>query len=281
MIEFGQLKSGKLVPAVELDPPPEPRQQKVWNDCRGAVIPDLVNVYFTDGDAYVWFAMQDDGGGGLCLEEEEDVDDVGELCPILEMEKDQSSWEDMMVDMPWGRDGSIVWAIENGLAPGQPFLMRFGEPEYTGGGYYEPYDVEYDSELIRVIPWETERAAAAWEEFLKSRKEWFEYRDKRNAEVAEARRTQVDKMYVTTDVYFAPGQHSWDEMEMPRGIRYHIGSSYRPEDGWGGGFTCLASGESNEGDHRAAMDALVKAAAEKLPHLSEETIRNLPRRYYG
>jgi hypothetical protein len=41
----------------------------------------------------------------------------------------------------------------------------------------------------------------------------------------------------------------------------------------------LAEGSSEEGDQRAAMDAMIAAALKKLPHLSEETIRKLPQRW--
>ena len=62
------------------------------------------------------------------------------------------------------------FGLENGIAPYQPFLLRFPMPHYskhwTDCGY--EYDVDYDGvEVMRVVPWPPARVLKQWERFLK------------------------------------------------------------------------------------------------------------------
>jgi hypothetical protein len=65
-----------------------------------------------------------------------------------------------------------TWALRHGVSPGQPFLIAFQEPRYSGGGrdYFGEYDdveVDYQYDIVRRLP-RTERAAMlAWEHVLK------------------------------------------------------------------------------------------------------------------
>lgn len=75
---------------------------------------------------------------------------------------------DVHDDMPtWAR-----WGLENGVAPFQPFLLRFPMPHYMKHyiweyGCYE-YDVEYDWDIMRALPWPKEKVLFQWERYLKS-----------------------------------------------------------------------------------------------------------------
>lgn len=62
-----------------------------------------------------------------------------------------------------GRDGeSINWGLKNGVAPGQPFLLRIPQP-HCSQTYYGEYDEEWDYELVRVLPKKPLSAAKSWQ----------------------------------------------------------------------------------------------------------------------
>jgi len=77
-------------------------------------------------------------------------------------------------------------------------------------------------------------------------------------------------------------------MVMPSGIRYTLRSEYLLEHNiWDHirGFEpfhikggCLAVAESHNGEHDEAMNELVKKTLEKMPHLTEEQVRDFPQR---
>ena len=64
-----------------------------------------------------------------------------------------------------------TWMLQNGIAPWQAFLIRFGEPEYSGGSYWEPsdIDVDFEVELVRVMPWKPESVVRRWGKFFRER----------------------------------------------------------------------------------------------------------------
>ena len=250
-----------------------------WDRCEGAVIPDLVNVFFPTGDAYIWFRGCHDGPD-MYIEPIPDLPELGSLSGPLRQEIEHTDWAGIADhDIPFRPDhGSTwTWLLQNGIAPHQPFLMRFGEPEWTKCGYEEPeWDVEYDVELVRVIPWKPESAARRWERANRERNEFFAWRERRTAEVAEARRTRIDCMYTTVDLYFA---ERYCDGDMPGGVRHILVSDYRPEDGFGGGWAHLATGESARGNHDEAFAKLVENVAKAGLALDAQALKALPRRF--
>lgn len=74
----------------------------------------------------------------------------------------------------WGDqfDAWAFWALENGLAPLQPFLLRIPMPRYTRSYLYEygcyEYDAEYSHDVIDRIPMKDSQALKQWERYLKS-----------------------------------------------------------------------------------------------------------------
>jgi hypothetical protein len=59
--------------------------------------------------------------------------------------------------------------MREGIAPGQPFLVRFDKPIVSGGSYEYPedVDVEYPVHLVRVMPKSLVGAGKAWAHTLK------------------------------------------------------------------------------------------------------------------
>jgi hypothetical protein len=70
-------------------------------------------------------------------------------------------WQD---DMPtWVRFG-----MEHGIAPFQPFLLKLPMPHYSGPDYYGEYDVEYDYDIMHIVPQPIEETLMQWELCLKA-----------------------------------------------------------------------------------------------------------------
>ncbi len=68
---------------------------------------------------------------------------------------------------------NVDWALKQGLAPGQPFLVEFEPPRISGGGYdscngdYTDVDVDYRCRVVRVLPKSQRGALKAWEQTLR------------------------------------------------------------------------------------------------------------------
>jgi hypothetical protein len=65
----------------------------------------------------------------------------------------------------------VNWGLQQGLAPGQPFLVCFEKAVwYKSGGYDGPveWDAEYPWEIVRVMPRKPATAAASWDRVMKA-----------------------------------------------------------------------------------------------------------------
>lgn len=60
----------------------------------------------------------------------------------------------------------MKWLLQEGIAPGQPFLLEVIQPTYSYG-YYGDCDVEYDYDIVKVQPWTPEAVARAFERVLR------------------------------------------------------------------------------------------------------------------
>lgn len=62
----------------------------------------------------------------------------------------------------------VEWGIQNGISPGQPFLIGFLKPVWSRTSYeYDEWDADYHWELIRALPCKQTSAGKAWEKALK------------------------------------------------------------------------------------------------------------------
>lgn len=67
---------------------------------------------------------------------------------------------------------NVDWALKEGLAPGQPFLVEFQPPRVSGGGTdyngdYNDVDVDYWCSIVRVMPKSRAGTLKAWEHTLR------------------------------------------------------------------------------------------------------------------
>jgi hypothetical protein len=90
--------------------------------------------------------------------------------------EDYETQLDSLVD--YDRLAWFRWGKENNISPGQPFLIRMGEPhEYRCSYEYNEWDVDYEVELIKAVPKDPVAAqrswarASAYEEAEEARKE--------------------------------------------------------------------------------------------------------------
>lgn len=259
-----------------------------WVDRRNATIPDLVNVLFPDGDAFVWFMIDPEGFAyDMEIVEVEDLVTIGEFNPLLG-EEVSSVGLASMIDSCWSlrteyehgydfKNEWLVWALENGVAPGQPFLMRFGAPEYREcGNYYErEVDVEYEAELVRALPMSHaesgERWARAFDQLRMSRMNSIA----KSKRIKKERLRHVDGMYVAftsfwTGFYDGP----------PNAVRASLCSTYvEPGDHLDHVGSQLLYAEDNDHNSERALSRLIERVREKLPHITESAIRKMKRKW--
>lgn len=171
----------------------------------------------------------------------------------------------------------VPWMLREGIAPGQPFLIEMEPTRYSGPDYNGEYDADTPCFLITKVPWSNEKSAKAWGTFL-------EERDALNAAVAEAERQSqkrtwenVAGMSFRFSRYFAKGQSSLDDMEMPQGILYRLEGKDPQDPHWP---RPLVEGRDDTGDHQKAKEACIAKALQEHPELPVELLRSKPAYMY-
>ncbi len=174
---------------------PPPKEWLWWRGSGGAFLPEDYDVMIQDGPAFVWLrlVLEDDltierntprtkvlgvkapeppppPDDPLNLEVHWDIIRQGWPCEDHDWLQDEISnmgWRDIITDSH-GSYAVINWALENGIAPEQPFLIRFDQPHVInyGRSYEGDYDcdVEYNFEIIKAIPLAPEECAKRWAE---------------------------------------------------------------------------------------------------------------------
>jgi hypothetical protein len=234
--------------------------------------------FFSEKVVRVWLML--DPQNDLSMEECGD-DEIGKRPEWLQYELENMSWSDILDARLYG-EHKLSWMLENGIAPGQPFLVELPHPHYskswTDCGY--EYDTDYAPEIIRLRPMKPSQIANLLEReqnYLVKARAWkAEYDAKQQFLV----RTNVKAMFIETQVYFGQHQSSYDDMCMPSGIRYDLCSNASIDKRVRGRWrtATLAQGEDDDGEHNKAFERLVDEATKRLPGLSPEVVRALPRR---
>ena len=234
--------------------------------------------FFSKAVVRVWLVL--DRQNDLSMEECGE-DEIGERPEWLQYELENMSWSDILDARLYG-EHKLSWKLENGIAPGQPYLVELPHPHYskswTDCGY--EYDVDYSPEILRTRPMKPSVIASGLEReqnYIAKAREWkAEYDAKQQFLV----RTDVKAMFIEMQVYFGRHQSSYDDMCMPSGIRYDLCSNAsinkRERGRWR--TATLAQGEDDDGAHDKAFEKLVEEAVKRLPGLSPEVVRALPRR---
>jgi len=78
----------------------------------------------------------------------------------------------------------VKWALEQGLSPGQPFLVCFEKPTWHKSGGWdgpEEWDADCNWEIVRVMPRKPRTAADAWDRAIQRIRRWEARRNHRQA----------------------------------------------------------------------------------------------------
>lgn len=201
----------------------------------------------------------------------EQAEDIGQMPEWLQREIEDLGERDFW-EYYLGIGGSaaqrLLWMLERGLQPGQPFLVEADTPDY-----WVTREGEGDSSLEICLAYDPkpqlrESTAKYFEKHVRElRMERF-LKEERLAEAEFLRRSQRDTFGIEIDSFFPHGLDGY-----PSGTRFtllQLGNKKDPlQRGW------LASGETTDGDTERAFELMVRDALEKLPGLDETFLRSL------
>ncbi len=220
---------------------------------RGRACTDLVDI-ISDEEVRTWERLSYDGqtlGTAWCEGSNR------ETWPEWAREVDV----DTALGIPFGRDSWLRWALQNGVAPGQPFLVRMDRPVGHYDAYNHEYDEDYSGELVEVRPIPLRLALKRWEHFLRK----LEAEDAMEAAARASFRKLVERdtgrMYVRQFLY--DSNHSHGNWGLPTGIGFKLETSHNPP------YT-LVEARSDSGDRKKAMEELQEKACAMFPQLTPE-----------
>ncbi len=181
----------KILEAVDLEMAPESVREEE----------ETIN---TDGSSFSWVTPLEDFNIGstafrwfrLAFTDLELCGDQGAFDPSWLID---TSFEEIF-DSFHGTYSAINWGLENGISPGQPFLVRFEKPIWsTYGGYDGPveYDVDYPWDIVRILPRKAKTAADSWDRLLHVIKR-SEERHKKRTEADQKRRLASPNKWTLT-----------------------------------------------------------------------------------
>lgn len=227
-----------------------------------ALVPPLRDVFFSDG-VLVWmrFRVGDWLGVDLGIERCA-TSSAGDEPEWLRDEESNGGW-DVILGKPLTPRPWMTFALQHGIAPGQPFLLWLERPKYYRCSYeYDEYDCDYQWDIVRVMPRTAEQSAAAWASAI-ARDALAEARNRRRAEAERQRReTDVDAMYL-------------------RGFNYGGIDCAWAGNGTGvkllsrHGHAELAEGRDDKGSLDLAKERLIAVATARLPNLSADVVRGM------
>lgn len=211
---------------------------------------------------YRWYKLVHEWGDDLLFESCA-VEALGKL-PAWVEHNDETDIEDM-IGVDWCPQRILHWGLENGLAPGQPFLICIDEPRwYKSGGYeYEEWDCEWDAEIVRVMPRDPRSAARSWARIMEVGRRHREDMERRKQATYQLQMRCLKDLHISATHFFT--ERYYDDMAFPTGLRLTLYSK-RQLHGVNG-HTPLASGESRKGEHQEAFDDLVTSTLKHHPDL--------------
>lgn len=125
----------------------------------------LVDQYLNWG-SLVWLMFEEGAGGHIMRAGDESV---GEMPGWLADEVDCIGWHWMLAGTS-DEEALMAWALEHGIAPGQPFPVHVSRPRFWRGwtDYGYDCDLSYDVEVERVEPLDPVIAASRIESWLEA-----------------------------------------------------------------------------------------------------------------
>jgi len=166
---------------------------------------------------------------------------------------------------------TLNFLLTHGIAPFQPFLVRFNEPGYitypATPHSDEEFDAEFSWEVVYVSKLTLEETTQRWSEWDEY---WQDYRNRAEGSMRELRRLRkedVDAMYLKSDRYWTGGYY--DEMVLPNGYSLSLCSKHTQTDFGKFTWPVLMTERRDDGDRRKAREALRDRVALDMPHVLE------------
>jgi hypothetical protein len=123
---------------------------------------NLCNVY-SQVACYIWLQFVPNE---LDLEEFDNVLEFGVKPDWMAYEFESVTWDEIITT---DHSNHETWLLQEGLCPGQPFLVEFEKPIWSrSGGEYDEYDVDYSWDILCRLPKSPEQAARSWDRWLKA-----------------------------------------------------------------------------------------------------------------
>lgn len=245
-------------------------------DGLGFWVPPLVDV-FIGNSAYVWYRFLQTGGRYDLDIERYGGAHIGEPQTWFEEYEDTSNFWYSMTGSRYDGTRGLSFALKEGIAPGTPFLMQFGPPRWYRCSYeYDEYDVEYDFEIVRVMPRPSALAGKSFERAFERKRRYEEARARYQAKLDAWQRKNLGAMYISQELFYADG---YDEMCPPHGKRVFLmtsitGLPHEKNYGWGRQFFSAEDKEAWE----PAFEKL-RIRAEKELGITTEQFNRLPRKW--
>jgi len=253
----------------ELEVKPEPEENPgppplPVNMLHPMAIPPLCDA-FAEKSIYIWFRLVYDGTSDLDPEEC-GTDEIGGAPQWWVDEDDHSldtifspTWTHTTHDGHEFPDKWLRWALEEGIAPGQPFLVCIKEPRYTRD-YYGEYDVEYDVDIVRVMPRTPTQALRAWSRVLEKIHRYYDAFIEASEKLRALQDTDVSALSLATEtcgfgtfrIYLCSKHSTWGQS--------------RP---W---VARLTSGDDKDGDYRKAFLDLLRNTKRYRPGINLEAV---------
>jgi hypothetical protein len=164
----------------------------------------------------------------------------------------------------------LYWAVEMGIAPGQPFQVAISEPySYRCSYEYDEWDTEWSSELICVAHCSKLSATRRWEKFLQKLERRRLYAVYKYHLDTQRIRQDTGAMYVHCHSFLKYGITQEASISAAVRTRHHqyshpIGKYI--ESSWG-------HGGNDQKDKEAALAELEVTACAENPYLCPEVIR--------
>lgn len=226
---------------------------------------DLVD-FFSEKELRLWYRLELTGirirdglepvlcNSAYYMKRREATEDQPKLWPDWADELDLG--DVLGVNVGYQRKAWLRWALENGVAPGQPFLIGVTPPDVYRCGYETvEYDVEWSGELLEVRPLPASLVHKRWAHFL--RKAAVEDAVDAQQSMLDHARLERDTghMYLSGYSY----QATSDSYSWPRGYCIRLCTK-----SVGGYYLELSSGRSDTGDKEEAMRKLCDDACASL-----------------
>jgi len=240
--------------------------------------PKIIDFY-DDRECYIWYLFTEEGHD-FNLEECAD-EEQGERPEWLEEEQSYSGADlydfagSIEIGASFGLEGigrTATWALENGIAPYQPFRIHLMPPRWYNTSYEYPdeVDVEWTWWVDRIMRISDFDASRRWEHWMAERKLHFEWMEDHRRWVDGILDHAVDSMYLDWNPYYSDGSYADG---YPSGISVSL-KARATVDGRNE-HRNYGSGTSDSGDRDEAIRDLIKRVKPKLPHIHGNKIRGM------